>query len=68
MAPYDSADFTHIIEQEGAEFVVYRSPDTAEQKPRYTEVSRHATEADASAFAERLIGTSDAEMAALSTS
>jgi hypothetical protein len=35
MAPYDSNDLTEIIEEFKDKFMVYRSPDTAENSPDY---------------------------------
>jgi hypothetical protein len=40
----------HLIEQEGSEFVVMRSPDTAEHDPDYEEVGRFPTRAKAEEF------------------
>ena len=40
MTPYDSEDLTTVIEQDGTEFVVLRSPETAEHKPAYHEMAR----------------------------
>ena len=40
MTPFDSEDLTTLIEQDGTEFVVLRSPETAEHKPAYCEMAR----------------------------
>ena len=40
MTPYDSDDLTGVIEQQDGEFIVFRSPDTAEDNPCYEEVDR----------------------------
>ena len=38
MSPYQSEDLTVVVEQEGSEFVVLESPETAEQSPDYREL------------------------------
>lgn len=48
--PVQSDDLTMLIEREGAEFVVLRSPETAEDDPDYLEVARFATEEQAKEF------------------
>jgi hypothetical protein len=50
MSPVRSEDLTELIEQEGQEFVVLRSPDTAEHDPDYQELGRFPTRATAEAF------------------
>ena len=50
MSPVRSEDLTELIEQEGNEFVVLRSPDTAEHDPDYRELGRFPTRAKAEAF------------------
>jgi hypothetical protein len=40
MTPYDSEELTTLIEEEGKEFIVLRSPETAEHKPDYRELGR----------------------------
>jgi len=50
MSPVRSDDLTELIEQEGQEFVVLRSPDTAEHDPDYRELGRFPTRAKAEAF------------------
>lgn len=50
MTPYDSEDLTEIIEQYKEQFVVLRSPDTAEHEPCYEEVDRFDTLEAASAY------------------
>ncbi len=52
MSPYQSEDLTVVVEQEGSEFVVLESPETAEHDPDYRELGRFATEADAAKFVE----------------
>lgn len=52
MSPYDSEDLTIVIEQEGSEFVVLESPETAEHAPDYRELGRFATEEQATRFVE----------------
>ena len=50
MTTIRSEDLTDLIEQEGSEFVVMRSPDTAEHDPDYEEVGRFPTRAKAEEF------------------
>jgi hypothetical protein len=50
MSPYESGDLTEIIEQEGQEFIVLWSPETAEHDPAYCELGRFPTRAEAKAF------------------
>lgn len=52
MSPYDSEDLTIVVEQEGNEFVVLESPDTAEHDPDYRELGRFPTEQKAQEFVE----------------
>ena len=52
MSPYNSEDLTLVVEQEGSEFVVLESPDTAEHAPDYRVLGRFATEQKAQAFIE----------------
>jgi hypothetical protein len=40
MTPYQSEELTTIIEEEGKEFVVFWSPETAEHDPEYRELGR----------------------------
>lgn len=42
-SPVTSEDLTNIYIEEQSEFVVLRSPETAEDKPRYAEVARFPT-------------------------
>lgn len=49
-SPVRSDDLTELIETEGAEFVVLRSPDTAEHDPDYEEIGRFPTREQAEAF------------------
>jgi hypothetical protein len=43
MSPVTSEDLTEFIGQEGDEFVVMRSPDTAEHNPDYRELGRFSS-------------------------
>jgi hypothetical protein len=40
MTPYESEELTTLIEEEGKEFVVLWSPETAEHEPNYRELGR----------------------------
>ena len=40
MAPHDAEELTTLIEQEGSEFVVLWSPETAEHDPEYRQLGR----------------------------
>lgn len=48
--PVDSEDLTELIERDGDEFVVLRSPYTAEHDPEYEEIARFPTREGAEAF------------------
>ncbi len=50
MTPYESEELTTIIEEEGKEFVVLRSPETAEHDPDYRELGRFPSRAKALEF------------------
>jgi hypothetical protein len=50
MCPTKSEDLTELVEQEGEEFVVLRSPDTAEHDPDYVQLGRFPTRAKAEEF------------------
>jgi hypothetical protein len=50
MTPYKRDDLTDFIEQDGADFVVMRSPDTVEHDPDYEELGRFPTRAKAEEF------------------
>jgi len=50
MSPHQSDDLTEIIEARGAEFVVLRSPDTAEHLPDYSEIAKFSTREQAEAY------------------
>jgi len=50
MSPCHSEDITEFIERDGDEFVVLRSPDTAEDDPDYRELGRFITRAEAETF------------------
>ena len=43
MSPYTSDDLTEVIAERGSSFVVYRSPQTAEHNPEYSEIARFPT-------------------------
>jgi len=49
-SPVDSEDLTARIERDGDDFVVLRSPDTAEHDPDYQEIGRFPTREGAKAF------------------
>jgi hypothetical protein len=48
--PVDSDDLTVLVEPDGNEFVVLRSPDTAEYDPDYEEIGRFPRPEKAEAF------------------
>jgi hypothetical protein len=50
MSPSHSEDMTELIERDGNEFVVHRSPDTAEHDPDYRELRRFPTRVKAEEF------------------
>ena len=50
MSPYDSEELTTLIEEEGKEFVVLWSPETAEHKPDYRELGRFPSREQALQF------------------
>jgi hypothetical protein len=52
MSPYDSEDLTVMVKQQGSEFVVFESPDTAEHNPAYRELGRFQSEEQANKFIE----------------
>ncbi|VIO80353.1 hypothetical protein CI1B_83940 [Bradyrhizobium ivorense] len=52
MSPFKSEDRTELVEQDDNEFVVMRSPASAEHDPHYEEVGRFATRAQAEKFLE----------------
>ena len=43
MRPYDSDDLTEIIEEREGQFLVYRSPASAEHYPNYERVAKSPT-------------------------
>jgi hypothetical protein len=43
MTPFKSEDLTELVEQDGDEFVVLRSPDTAEHDADYRELGRFSS-------------------------
>jgi hypothetical protein len=54
MSPYESDDITEVIDEEGGEFVVLQSPDTAGHYADYRELGRFATRTEAEAFLANL--------------
>ncbi len=50
MTPLKSEDLTEVIEPEGADYVVLKSPETAEYDPQYRELARFRTWRGAEAF------------------
>jgi hypothetical protein len=50
MSPVESEDLTEIVVTCGDQFVVLRSPDTAEHHPNYREAARFATPEQANAY------------------
>jgi len=50
MSPCHSEDMTEFIARDGAEFVVLRSPDTAEHDADYRELGRFPTREKAEEF------------------
>lgn len=50
MSPVKSKDLTELILPEKKEFIVLRSPDTAEHDPDYEELGRFPTHAKAKEF------------------
>jgi hypothetical protein len=50
MSPYDADDLTLLVERDGREFVVLRSPESACHYANYREIGRFATRQKAEAF------------------
>lgn len=50
MTPFRSEDLTELVTQAGKEFIVLRSPDTAEHDPDYEELGRFPTRDKAEEF------------------
>ena len=50
MSPVKSKDLTELILPDGKEFIVLRSPDSAEHDPDYEEIGRFPTQAKAQEF------------------
>lgn len=50
MSPLKSEDLTIVIETDGSEYVVRRSPETADDDPDYRDLSRSSNRALAEAF------------------
>jgi len=50
MSPHESDDLTEVIAERRGEFVVMRSPETAEHSPAYRELGRFLTRREAEAF------------------
>jgi hypothetical protein len=53
MSPYKSDDLTEVIEKDGDEFVVLRSPETAGHFADYRELGRFAKGTNAKTFLAR---------------
>lgn len=49
-SPYQSDDLTHVVEQDGEQFIVLWSPETAEDSPEYCELESFATREAAEAW------------------
>lgn len=58
MSPYQSEELTTLIEEEGKEFVVLWSPETAEHKPDYRELGRFPSREKALAFCQETVDAS----------
>jgi predicted nucleic acid-binding Zn-ribbon protein len=54
MSPYESDDLTDIVEERGREFVVLRSPKSAEHVPDYLEIAKFSTLEQAESYLEWL--------------
>ncbi len=52
MSPYDADDLTVVIKEDGSEFVVLRSPESAGHSADYREVRRFADRTKAESFLE----------------
>jgi hypothetical protein len=50
ISPYGSDDLTYIMEQREGEFIVLRSPDSAEHAPDYENLASFATSEQAMAY------------------
>ena len=50
MSPDNSDDLTDVIEQRGAEYVVLRSPETAEHYPEYCQLAAFPTREQAERY------------------
>jgi hypothetical protein len=50
MTPFHSEDLTELVAREGKEFIILRSPDTAEHDPDYEELGRFPTREKAEEF------------------
>ena len=50
MSAVESKDLTELIVPDGHEFIVIRSPESAEHDPDYEEIGRFATRVKAKAF------------------
>jgi hypothetical protein len=58
MSPADSEDLSGIVVRSDRDFVVLRSPDTAEHCASYEELGRFPTRKQARAFLEATLGIS----------
>jgi hypothetical protein len=56
MSPYESTDLTDIVVIEENAYVVLRSPETADHRPKYVELARFPSMAEAMAFIAREYG------------
>ena len=54
MSPFKSEDLTELVAPDGDQFVVLRSPDTAEEDPDYEKVGRFPTRAKTEEFMTRV--------------
>ena len=50
MSPYESDDVTEIIEEQEGEYIVYRSPSTAEHHPDYERIGKFPTLSQAETY------------------
>ena len=52
ISPYDSDNVTEMIKRQGRRFVVFRSPEWAEDAPKYNEIGAFRTREEAEEFLE----------------
>ncbi len=55
MVPVDSVDLTHVIEEWNGKFLIYTSPDSAEDSPDYELIAESATREAAEEFIEHYV-------------